>query len=82
MISLSPTGRWFQNDVLDANYRRPQGIQFGLCPFPGWSRKAPMVMEEDEEFESSVRRPPETTTEGRVVNEVVDMEGGHRGWAD
>lgn len=41
--------------------------------------KAPMVVEEDEEFESSVRRPPETTTEGRVVNRVMDMEGGNWG---
>lgn len=32
-----PYGRWFQNDVLSDNYRRPQGKRFGLDVLHEWS---------------------------------------------
>lgn len=34
-----PYGRWFQDDVLGKDYRKPQGKKFGLDSEGGWSMK-------------------------------------------
>ncbi|CAB4286507.1 unnamed protein product [Prunus armeniaca] len=36
-----PYGKWFQQDVLGPDYRRPSGRRFGLSPSTGWSMRAP-----------------------------------------
>ena len=43
-----PYGRWFQNDVMGDEYRRPQGKRFGLEPEQGWVMKAPQHVDEEE----------------------------------
>lgn len=45
-----PYGRWFQNDVLGKEYRKPAGKRFGLEPDGGWTMKVPVmddIMEND-----------------------------------
>lgn len=63
-----PYGRWFQNDVLAVNYRRPQGKRFGLDPSQGWSMKTPMY---EEEMENTSR----TTMEELGLVKEDSMEG-------
>ncbi|KAM2165334.1 hypothetical protein ACFX1R_039500 [Malus domestica] len=62
-----PYGRWFQNNVLDTNYHRPQGTHFGLEFSQGWSMKVPLDLDEEECNISSVEPPVDLTL--TVVNQ-------------
>ncbi|TQD80743.1 hypothetical protein C1H46_033713 [Malus baccata] len=43
-----PHERWFQDDVLGKDYRKPQGKKFGLDSEVGWSMKVPDSKDGDE----------------------------------
>ncbi|XP_068340395.1 uncharacterized protein [Pyrus communis] len=70
-----PYGRWFQNDVLDANYRRPQGICIGPSPSSGWS----MDVEEEKDDVSIVGQLLGTVTESKVASRIEVSVGDDQG---
>lgn len=45
-------GRWFRDDVLTADYRKPHGKRFGLGPSPSWVMKAPLHVDAEEMSET------------------------------
>lgn len=84
---MKPYGRWFQFDVLSADYKKPTALRFGLDGAKGWSMKVPMFEDEVMEDEGTyVNDPmlglgvaPVTTVPGsREVSGVV-MEGRQEG---
>ncbi|RXI03259.1 hypothetical protein DVH24_003911 [Malus domestica] len=48
---VKPYGRWFQDDVLGKDYRKPVGKRFGLGPEGGWSMSVPVVQDMDESMQ-------------------------------
>ncbi|CAL8996959.1 unnamed protein product, partial [Prunus brigantina] len=38
---VKPYGKWFQQDVMGPEYRKPLGRRFGMSPPRGWSMRAP-----------------------------------------
>ncbi|CAL9005491.1 unnamed protein product, partial [Prunus brigantina] len=40
-IEAKPYGKWFQQDVMGLEYRKPLGRRFGMSPPQGWSMRAP-----------------------------------------
>lgn len=74
-----PYGKWFQDDVLSLEYKKPLRKRFGLGPEPRWSVRVPNSMEADglqEEDEVAAHIPEEVgrwqddpTTDKNSVNE-------------
>ncbi|KAM1482936.1 hypothetical protein ACFXTO_035181 [Malus domestica] len=74
-----PYGRWFQSDVLDPSYRRPQGTCFGLGPLPGWSMKVPVDVEDEDEESRLVGRILGMVVDGEVVTRLGELVGNFQG---
>ncbi|KAB2609732.1 hypothetical protein D8674_041330 [Pyrus ussuriensis x Pyrus communis] len=68
-----PYGCWFQLDVLDKDYRRPIGRQFGLDAEGGWLMKAPVFEEVDALMEVEEGKSMETGAVGQGISSILDL---------